>query len=187
MLKQSTDDDKSHIYTLNNQLHFVGDVTATSMFELSRELRELAHELQVQAVTFGVPIIPIELHLTTNGGEVFAAFSVVDCIQSLPVPVHSVVEGFVASAGTLISLAAARRIIRPNAYMLIHQLSSGTWGKMNDMEEQVDNLKKLMTHMTQFYLQHTKMTTKALQKLLVTDTTLNAHECLQKGLVDEIA
>jgi len=84
-------------------------------------------------------------------------------------------------------LAAARRIIRPNAYMLIHQLSSGTWGKMNDMEEQVDNLKKLMTHMTQFYLQHTKMTTKALQKLLVTDTTLNAHECLQKGLVDEIA
>jgi ATP-dependent protease ClpP protease subunit len=173
-------------YILNNHIHFNDDVTQQSMFKLSKELRSLAQSLKLRALALGSPLQPIYLHMTTNGGEINAAWSVVDCINGLGVPVYSVVDGFVASAGTLITLAAEKRFIQPNAYMLIHQLSSGVWGKMSAIDEQVANLKKLMTHITKFYLERTRMSSKALHKMLVTDVTWNAEESITKGIVDEI-
>lgn len=173
-------------YTQNNHLYFNDDITPRSMFDLANELRKLEKALKVRAMALDIEVQPIYLHITSNGGEIYAAFTVVDCIKSLSTPVYSVVDGFVASAGTLLSLAAEKRYIRPNAYMLIHQLSSGVWGKMNKIEEEVQNLKKLMDHLTSFYLKHTKLTAKALHKLLQTDVTWNAEECVQKGIADEI-
>jgi len=174
------------MYTQNNHIHFNDDVTQQSMFQLAKELRSVAKTMKLRAVALDIEVQPIYLHITTNGGEIHAAFTVVDCMKSLGVPVYSVVDGFVASAGTLISLAADKRYVRPNAYMLIHQLSSGVWGKMNAIEEQVGNMKKLMDHITDFYLEHTPLKSKALHKLLLTDVTWNAEECVRKGIADEI-
>jgi hypothetical protein len=174
------------IYVNNNHIHFNDDITRHTMFQLAKELRSLAKSLQLRALNFDIPLQPIYLHISTDGGEISAAFSLVDCMKSLKVPVYSVVDGFVASAGTLITLAAEKRFIRPNAYMLIHQLSSGVWGKMNAIEEQVGNMKKLMKHLTEFYLAHTKLKAKALERLLLTDVTWNAQESIAKGIVDEI-
>lgn len=184
--ESSTNPHTLYVYTLNNHIYFNADVTERSMFRLCKELRVVAQKVRLRAVGLGVPVQPIYLHVSTNGGEVGAAFSAVDCIQSLGVPVYSVVDGFVASAGTLITLAAAKRYIQPNAYMLIHQLSSGVWGKMNDIREQVENLKKLMSHITTFYLKHTKLKSKELQNLLLTDVTWNARECIDKSIADDI-
>jgi len=174
------------MYTQNNHIHFNDDVTQQSMFQLAKELRAVAKTLKLRAIALDIEIQPIYLHITTNGGEISAAFTVVDAMKSLGVPVYSVVDGFVASAGTLISLAAEKRLIRPNAYMLIHQLSSGVWGKMAAIEEQVGNMKKLMDHITRFYLAHTTLKAKALHKLLLTDVTWNADECVKKGIADEV-
>ena len=184
--KEKNTDTVYSIYSINNHVHFNDDVTPQSMFLLARELRLLAQKLRLRSITFEAPVQPIYLHVSTSGGEISAAFSVVDCIKNLGVPVYSVVDGFVASAGTLITLAAERRFIEANAYMLIHQLSSGVWGKMNDIHEQVDNLKKLMEHITAFYLEHTTLKTKVLQKLLLRDVTWNAQESITRGIADEI-
>ena len=184
--KEKNTDTVYSIYSINNHVHFNDDVTPQSMFLLARELRLLAQKLRLRAITFEAPVQPIYLHVSTSGGEISAAFSVVDCIKNLGVPVYSVMDGFVASAGTLITLAAERRFIEANAYMLIHQLSSGVWGKMNDIHEQVDNLKKLMEHITAFYLEHTTLKTKVLQKLLLRDVTWNAQESITRGIADEI-
>ena len=35
--------------------------------------------------------------------------------------------------------------------MLIHQLSSGSWGKMNELEEEMENLKELMNSIKTIY------------------------------------
>jgi ATP-dependent protease ClpP protease subunit len=174
------------MYTMNNHIYFNDDITQQSTFQLSKELRHVARNMKMRSLALGTPIQPIYLHLSTNGGEISAAFSVVDCMKTLGVPVYSVVDGFVASAGTIISLAAEKRFIQPNAYMLIHQLSSGVWGKMDDIDEQVGNLKKLMDHITKFYLKHTSLTSKALQKILTTDVTWNAEESIEKGIADAI-
>lgn len=185
--ESESEDDKCDevLYTMNNHIHFNGDVTQSSMFRLAKELRTVATALKVQAITIQ-PLQPIWLHVTTDGGLIYAALSIVDCIRTLGVPVYSVVDGYVASAGTIITLAAAKRFIQPNAYMLIHQLSSGVWGKMSAIEDEVGNLKKLMDHLTKFYSTRTTLRPKALNKLLLRDVNWNADESIARGLVDNI-
>lgn len=177
---------KSAVKAHLNHVYFNDDITSDSVFELIQTLREVEHTQKLVAATYNVEPNPIYLHLTTNGGEIHAAFSVVDTIDQLTVPVYTVVDGFVASAGTLISLAGKKRLISKNAYMLLHELRSGVWGKMSSIEEEMENLKKIMDHITKYYMDKTKMSRKTLDKLLVKDVIWNSTDCLDKGVVDEV-
>lgn len=176
----------ANVYSQTNHVYFNDEITNESVFALNKELRQVDTKLRVVASTHGMEPGPIYLHITTDGGSIHAAFSAVDCIQSLSTPVYTVVDGFVASAGTLISLAAKKRFIRPNAYMLIHELRSGVWGKMSSIEEEVENLKKIMDHIHTFYQSRTKLTKKQLEKILTKDVIWSASECIQKGVADDL-
>jgi len=174
------------VYSHLNHVYFNDDITPETTFALCRELRETEYNQKLIATSFNIPPQPIYLHLTTNGGEIHSAFAVVDTITQLQVPVYTVVDGFVASAGTLISLAGEKKYISKNAYMLLHELRSGVWGKMSSIEEEMENLKKIMEHITGYYISKTKLPRKALEKLLTRDVIWNADECVNKGVVDEI-
>ena len=70
--------------------------------------------------------------------------------------------------------------------MLIHQLSSGSWGKMNELEEEMENLKELMNSIKKIYKENTNIPRGELNEILKHDLWWNADICLAKGLVDEI-
>ena len=129
---------------------------------------------------------PITLHITSNGGYVYQVFSAIDTIRGMKVPVHTVCKGFVASAGTLLSLAGKKRYITESSYMLIHELRAGQWGKFTHLTESLENSKQLMDHIKSYYLTRTKMTSEELDEQLKKDISWNAQMCLEKGLVDEI-
>jgi ATP-dependent protease ClpP protease subunit len=174
------------IYSHFNHVYFNDDITFDTAFALNKELRDAETKIKTTAAALGVAPMPIFLHITSHGGAVHAAFSVVDCISQLSVKVYTVAEGFVASAATLITLAGEKRFITPNAYMLIHELRSGVWGKMTSIEEEFVNLKKIMDHITGFYTGRTNITKKSLEKILTKDLIWNAEESIEKGLVHEV-
>ena len=153
---------------------------------LNKEIRNLQNKLLMVSIKMGIEPPPIKLHLTTYGGSVHAAFSVIGCIKSSRVPVHTVIDGYVASAGTLISVCGAKRYMHKHSSMLIHELRSGTWGKMSVIEEEYENLKKMMTKIKDLYLEHTKLKKKDLDAILRKDNDWYADECLKSGLVDEL-
>lgn len=129
---------------------------------------------------------PINLYITSNGGLVYQVFGAIDTIRGMKVPVHTICKGFVASAGTLLSLAGKKRYITESSYMLIHELRAGHWGKFTHLSESLDNSKQLMEHIKNWYLTRTKMTSEELDEQLKKDVSWNAQMCLDKGLVDEI-
>lgn len=174
------------IYSHGNHLYFNDDITYESVFQLNKELRALENKLRMLAIAQNMDPQPIYLHITTYGGCIHGAFSVVDCIQSLKVPVYTIADGFVASAGTLITLAGEKRYIAPNAYMLIHELRSGVWGKMTSIDEEYSNLKKVMAHIMDYYQRRTHMSKKDLEKILVKDFIWNSKESIDRGLVEEV-
>lgn len=174
------------IYSHYNHVYFNDDITFDTAFSLNKELRETAIKVQATSVSLGLPMQPLYLHITSHGGAVHAAFSVIDCIAQLPVKVHTIADGFVASAATLITLSGEKRYITPNAYMLIHELRSGVWGKMTSIEEEFVNLKKIMDHITSYYTSRTSITKKSLEKILTKDLIWDADESIEKGLVHEV-
>ena len=174
------------IYREDNHIYFHTDIDRNSISRLSILLREAEEYCILMGLRLRMDTIPIYLHIYSNGGCIYSAFSAMDLIRSLKVPVYSVIEGATASAGTLISMICEKRLIRPLGHMLIHQLSSACWGKMSEMTDEYNNLKGLMKTIRDLYLQHTKLSLKKLNELLHQDIWLDAKQSISFGLADEI-
>ena len=135
----------------NNHVYFHAEVNRNNIFELITHLRESEIENIVNAHKMSLDEIPIYLHINSFGGSVFDALTAIDVIKACKVPVYTVIEGATASAGTLMSVVGVKRFIRPSSYMLIHQLSSGCWGKMSEIEDDFQNNKILMEKIKNIY------------------------------------
>ena len=101
-------------------------------------------------------------------------------------PVYTYIDGFAASAATLISVVGEKRYIRPNAHMLIHQLSSGSWGKMQELEDDFENNKGLMDKIIDIYRENAKIPKTKLKEILKHDLWWNVDTCMRYGLIDEL-
>jgi len=185
--EDSTKPSKDTITVGTNQVFFYDDITRQSIFALNRQLDVTSKSIQILKIHYNLPVLPpIQLYINSEGGEVFSAFSAVDRIKSSPVPIHSYVEGFCASAATLLSVCAHKRYIRKNGFMLIHQVRSGMWGTFAEFEDEIQNLEIIMMYIKKIYLQNTKIPESELDEILKHDTYFDAEQCLNYGLIDEI-
>jgi ATP-dependent protease ClpP protease subunit len=185
---EETEVPEKNIYIINNHLYFSADITPKTAFTLCKYLRSLEIKLKMDCISMGAyggkP--EIYLHLTTNGGCIYSAFSIIDCFKSLSIPVNTVIDSNVSSAGTIISIHGHKRYICNNSYVLIHELRSGCWGKLAYIDDTYKNCLKIQEHINQIYLDKTKITKKYLKEILVKDLELNADECIHMGIADEI-
>jgi ATP-dependent Clp protease, protease subunit len=170
----------------DNKILFYGEVDESTALELNKVLIDMDVRLQHLKISLGDYDPIIHLHINTFGGSVFAAFSTVDTMTSLKSKVYTYVDGSVASAGTLITAVGHKRFIGRHGHILIHQLSSGVYGKFSEMEDEIYNCTNLMKLLKDFYKKNTKIPMKKLDEILKRDIWMMADEALQYGLVDEI-
>tara|TARA_R100001594_G_scaffold43382_1_gene75526 strand:+ start:1061 stop:1696 length:636 start_codon:yes stop_codon:yes gene_type:complete len=180
--------DKNNIVeSVNNKVYFYSEVTRPKIMVLNKTLTNLNTNLINQANLLNKDLDSnIFLHINSFGGSVFAGLSAMDYIKSSSVPVVTCVEGCAASAATLMSVVGTHRVIRKNSFMLIHQLSSGMWGKYEEMKDAMENNDLFMRIITDVYEEHTKIPKKKLKEILKRDLWLDAETCLDYGMVDEI-
>jgi len=169
-----------------NHIYFYCEIDRESIYDLSVLIKESEEENILTSLKLNISDIPIYLHINSLGGSVFAAFNAIDIIKACKVPIYSIIEGSTASAGTLISVICEKKFIRPNAFMLIHELSSECWGKMSAIEDEFKNLQELMVKIKEIYKDNSSIPKKELNDLLKHDLWLNSEKCLKYGLVDEL-
>ena len=173
----------------DNHIYFYCSVNKKNILKLITAIRDVTKRLKFSEIEYGVNNLKINLHINSFGGSVFAALAAIDTIISNDIPIVSIVEGGAASAATLISVVCQERKITPNSFMLVHQLSSGFWGKMEEIKDEFINLKKLMKTLTKIYKEHTEIDNSddtSIKDLLKRDLWLSSKECLKHGMVDEI-
>lgn len=171
---------------LINRMYFYGEINAENTPAWSKTLDEVSIKVLNKSNELGVTI-PLTIHICSEGGSAYHGLGLADKIAKLSVPTVSIVEGYVASAATFLSMVADKRLITPNSQMLIHQFS--TWYNYGTYENQKDSLEnsdKLFKILMNFYKKYSNMKTREIRKLLKRDLFLTAEECLEKGLVDEI-
>ena len=172
---------------IGNRILFYRQVDQDSIKDLGEQLHEKALEIQSRSLALGLSKPPpIELHINSYGGDIFAGFAGVSHILNCKVPVHTYVSGAAASAATLMSVCGEKRFIYKHSFMLIHQISSGVWGNFEDFKDEMTNMKLLMTTLKSIYQDHTDMPKTQLNNILKRDLWLDAEKCLSWGLVDEI-
>ena len=183
----ATSDKNNIVEAVNNRIYYYSEVSRQKILVLNKSLKNLNDNLVNQANLLSLEEpAQIYLHINSFGGSVFAGLSAVDYIQSCDVPVTSIVEGCAASAATLMSCVATHRQMRSNSFMLIHQISSGLWGKYEELKDDMDNCDLFMRIIRDIYTEHTKIPKKKLNEILKRDLWFDAETCLEYGLIDEI-
>ena len=169
-----------------NNIYLYSDITQELSLNFNLELKKLEKKLLVMSIEYDCPPPEIKIHINSEGGDIFSAMAMVDTIKQCKVPITTVVEGQAASAATLISVVADKRQITENSHMLIHQLSTGFWGKHHEFVDEMKNQNRLMKLIKDLYQTHTNISLDKLNNCLTKDLWWSSKFCKKNGLIDEI-
>ena len=177
----------------DNHIYFYDDVNTKSILILIKYIKNLNIKLLTLKVELELKYdttidLSIYLHINSCGGFITDALTVVDYIRNSKIPVISIVDGYAASAATFLSMVCNKRQITSNSCMLIHQLSSATYGTFEQMNDDHINNELLQSKIRKIYIENSngKLTNKKLDTILKHDIMWDAETCLQNGMVDVI-
>lgn len=158
---------------------FYCEVSEESVAELCTAVKKL----ETLQLGLGVERPGVTVHILSNGGELYSGLTCMDYFASLDrTYVTTIAEGVCASAATFIFLGGDRRIVSPNAYILIHQIGIGFWGKFEELKDEMKQCQQLMDHVKGIYMERTLLTEKKLRKLFKHDIYLSYKKCIKYGL-----
>ena len=132
---------------------------------------------------------PIYIYIDSPGGDADAGFAIFDMIRFIKAPVYTIGMGLVASAASIILLAASkeRRFGMPNSHYLIHQPLSGIKGVATEIEIHAKELEKMRVKINKLIAEETGTDEKKVAKDTDRDFWLNAEESVEYGLISKIA
>lgn len=172
------------IRCIEDSVFFYAEVTSANVLRLLHCLsRANAHALSHCASPHDARVY---LYIHSPGGDAYAGLSGLDHIRNNRLPVTTIVDGFVASAATFLLLGGSHRVALSHGTCLIHQLSTGFWGKYADLVDEVKNSTSLMKTFKKIYGERTSLDKAAIDSLLKKELTLDARKCLSMGIVDEV-
>ena len=174
------------VKSANNNIYFYGAVSESSTLQLKNKLDELDLHSQITAIHYKIEAPPIHLHIQSYGGSLLHTFYIMDVIKTLKTPVYTYIDGFAASAATLMSVCGKRRFMTESSVMLVHQLSSGASGKFEEIKNEYSNLVEFMEIIKKTYLNNSNISSDNLDVLLKQDLWLNSAKSLEYGFIDEI-
>ena len=134
------------------------------------------------------PEAPITIFINSPGGEVFQVLQFLICFV-FSCPVTTIVGGFAASMGSILSLAAnpGRRFAFPNAKIMIHQpLLMGYQGRATECQIQAREILKTRDRIIDIYCEQTGKDYETIKQAIDRDNWMVAEEALEFGLLDKI-
>ena len=174
-----------------NKVYFHKPITRSNVLKLTQTLHSLSKKLcqdsQKYVGSNGEDVkIPIILFINSEGGDLFAGLSGLEHIRNLPVDVHTVIDGFAASAATLLSIVGTKRYIMKHSFCLIHQMRSGMFGTYEEMKDEMKNNDNIMKVMRDIYGKFTKISKRKLDNFMKKDIYLDSTEAIRLGVADAV-
>lgn len=159
---------------------FTGDVKQSSVEECIATLGQWARREDA----------PITVVFNSPGGTVSDGFALYDFMRLLSRrgnEITTVAMGRTASMGGILMQAGDHRIMGRNAYFHIHEVSSGTYGKVAEMTDDMDYYKRLWTRCAATLAERSTMTARQIKtRAERKEWWLDADEALRLGFVDAI-
>lgn len=130
---------------------------------------------------------PVQLHMASPGGELGAALSVIDVIDSMAAPVHAVVTSQAGGAVVALLAAAERRAAYRHArFKLNEPRSAGVTGTADEVARAAGQHLRELEEITLRLVEVTKQSRSRIEDDMSAGRSLTAEEALDYGLIDEI-
>jgi ATP-dependent Clp protease protease subunit len=130
---------------------------------------------------------PVQLHVASSGGDLGAALSVIDVIDSMIAPVHAVVTSE-ASGAVIAVLAAAekRSAYRHARFKLVEPRSAGLTGTADEVARAAGQHLRELEEIILRLVAVTGQPRSRVEDDLSAGRSLTALEAVEYGLIDEV-
>lgn len=130
----------------------------------------------------------IFLYINSPGGSVYDALAIYDTMQYVTNDIQTVGIGMQASAAAFLlsSGTKGKRFLLPNATVMIHQPSSGTRGKVTDMEIDLKETLRLKHHLNEIMARNTGQKIATIHEDMERDKWMTSDEAKKYGIIDKV-
>lgn len=129
----------------------------------------------------------LTVRVNSPGGCLFTAFGMYDTLRAARDAGCSViaeVHGVAASAASLFIMGAEKVLMSENSQLMLHAPSTCVWGRLDELQEQVDSLRTSWQRMCAIYSERTGTPAEVLASTLQRDTWYTAAQAIEAGLAD---
>ncbi|SIS72082.1 MULTISPECIES: Clp protease ClpP [Chryseobacterium] len=131
----------------------------------------------------------IRITINSFGGQIGDAMAMHDFIQQLEndgYDIETIGIGMVCSAATYILSASKNSKISKNAYYMIHNVSGGVWGDVNEIENYAKQMRNFNNNIRDFYANLTGKTSTQVEKWMNETTWFYGEDVQKNGFVKEV-
>ena len=130
----------------------------------------------------------IHFYIDSPGGSVTDGFAIYDTMQYVKCDVSTICIGMAASMGAFLLAGGAKgkRMILPNAEVMIHQPSGGTQGQATEIQIAAEHILRTKKRLNEILAANTGKPVEQVAEDTERDNWLTAEEALEYGLVDKI-
>ena len=136
------------------------------------------------------PGCSMEIVFNSPGGSVLAGLALFDFIRALSNNGHHITMhtlGYAASMAGILLQAGDKRVMGREAWILIHEISFGAVGKIGEIEDTTEWVKKMQKRTLNIFAERSKMSVAQIEKKWKrTDWWLDSAEAFKLGLIDDI-
>lgn len=132
---------------------------------------------------------PIDLFISSGGGEVQAGLLMYDIIQSSPAPIRIYCRGIAYSmAAILFASGKNGRFILPNSKVMLHEplLSNGVGGSASSIRSISESIMEVRAKLNNILALHTGRSIEEIEDITSHDHFFTAEESVDFGLADKI-
>lgn len=160
---------------------FYGSVSPQTVYVCMREVGQWSRRDPGQ---------PITLVFNSPGGSLIDGFALYDFLIELRSQGHrltTVALGMAASMGGVLLQAGEHRVMGRSAFLLIHEASSASVGKVSELDDDLRFIKRLQDRCAEILAERSTLAKAVIKRRWDRrDWWLSAEDALEHGFIDEI-
>ncbi len=134
------------------------------------------------------PDADIDIYINSPGGSVSAGLAMYDVMQHVKPDIATVCVGLAASMGAVLLAGGqhGKRYSLPNARIMIHAVSGGYEGTVQDAEIRLKEMVRMHDNLNEILVKHTGQPYEKVRRDMDRDYFMSPQEALEYGLIDKV-
>ncbi|GAF63651.1 Clp protease [Bacillus sp. TS-2] len=128
----------------------------------------------------------IDVHINSAGGDVFEGIAIYNQLKNHKAKVTVYVDGWAASAASIIAMAADELVMNTGSMLMIHEAWTFAIGNKNDIEKTLNSLKGVDKSIVDIYMTRFKGERSEMETMLQNETWFTSDEAVDIGLADRV-
>lgn len=128
----------------------------------------------------------ITVRINSPGGDVFDGFAIYNLLAQHPAKIHVKVDGYAASAASVIAMAGDTREVAANALVMIHNPWTLAVGDSAGMRKTADLLDQIKDSIITTYKAHSSLDEEEIAALMDAETWFDAQGAMDAGFATAI-